>query len=212
MNPILFNFKFILRNKLLTIQLINVIIFHVIIGAINILLNSNKISIIEYSIVFTSGMGACLPYFTFWYIPSRYFFMKPFTKINFFQIGSVYLIIFWLINIVLFLISNLIIFKSEYYFLLSVFTLGFTSLIVIVISFFNKYSGNLNTLYNRNFNIGGITILIPIFGNRFLPGLFSKFFLSDGFFGLYNYFILVCIFLFCLLVFYYLLKVKFTVW
>lgn len=166
MNWISFNFKFIFRNKLLKLQVFNIFIIYSLLSLVCLNLDKKTVIISQYIFIFCGGLSSVLPLSYLWFLIKKYHSFVNIISINFVWLSFIYLLIVWSINLVFALLFGLFLFESFDLVLLSLFTNSICSLLTIFISYFNKFSHNLNSLLNSHFNYSGVVIIIPLLLNN----------------------------------------------
>lgn len=195
MNWISFNIKFIVRNKLVSLQIVNVILIYTFLSLVCLNLDKKIDIISQYVFIFCGGFASILPLSYFWFIIKKHHSFANLLSINFVWVSFIYLVIIWGINLICSMVFGLIFFKSPYLVLLSLFTNGICSFLTIFLGYFNKFSHNLNSLFNRHFNYSGIVIVIPLLLNNKmmeLSNLILNKYSQIGFFILISFIYLVC--------------------
>jgi hypothetical protein len=173
MNWISFNIKFIVRNKLVNLQIINVVIFYSLLSLVCLSLDKKTDIISQYVFIFSGGLASVLPLSYLWFLIKKYHSFVNIIPVNFVWVSFVYLLTIWSVNLVCALLFGLIFFKSFDLVLLALFTNSICSLLTILIGYLNKFSHNLNSLFNSHFNYSGIVIIIPLLLNNKLMVLSS---------------------------------------
>jgi hypothetical protein len=209
MNYIFFNLKYIYRNRLVLAQILNTFILYFVVGVICYFLNNNKNGVFEYSLIFVSGMGGVVPMYTIWYLPKKHKYLFKQQDINFFKIGLIYLLIILFLNIFFISALSLVLLQSFYLLFLSIFSLLTCTLLVIIVSYFNKYESTLNSLINKNINFGGAVILLPILPicNNKIKYIFDTYIYQSDYIPLLNT-LASSIFIIVILSIYYLLYIS----
>jgi hypothetical protein len=142
MNWISFNIKFIVRNKLVNLQIINVVIFYSLLSLVCLSLDKKTDIISQYVFIFSGGLASVLPLSYLWFLIKKYHSFVNIIPINFVWVSFVYLLTIWSVNLVCALLFGLIFFKSFDLVLLALFTNSICSLLTILIGYLNSHPLN----------------------------------------------------------------------